>query len=162
MNRARVFITAGAAFLSAALAVMLLSDNRHNESSRSSQSLRPSQVLTWDCEYPVYKPELITITCADGGIYLQKIRWQTWSESGAEGTGIFTENLCEPSCAEGKRVEAEVRISLRDLTRFGKKHYLRALGVTAIDSKDFPWGRANGIELDVMEFAEMKESIKRG
>ena len=148
MNKSRVAITAGAVFLSAALAVSLFS-------GQETSAPTPKQILTWDCETATYKPESITITCADGGIYVEKIQWRTWGQEGATGTGIYSENLCEPNCAEGKRVTAPVDITLSNLTEQNGKHYLRTLDITTSDGKDFPWGRANSFQWDVMEFVEM-------
>ena len=147
MSKSRVAITAGAVFLSAALAVSLFS-------AQKASAPTSEQILTWDCETAVYKPESITITCADGGIYLEKIRWNTWDENGATGLGIYSENLCEPNCAEGKRVSAPVNITLSNLTEQNDKYYLRTLDITTSDGKDFPWGRTNGFEWDVMEFVD--------
>ena len=149
MSKSRVAITAGAVFLSAALAVSLFS-------TQESTTDTPEQVLTWNCELEEHKPELIFLTCADGGLYVEKIRWSSWSQEGAVGSGIFSENLCEPSCAEGQRVEAPVNLLLTNLTEQNGKYYLRTLDISTTDGKDFPWGRANGFEWDVMEFAEMK------
>jgi hypothetical protein len=116
----------------------------------------PKQILTWDCETAVYKPESITITCADGGIYVEEIQWSTWGQEGATGIGIYSENLCEPSCAEGKRVTAPVNLKLLNLTEQNDKHYLVTLDITTSDGKDFTWGRADRFQWDVMEFIEMK------
>ena len=148
MSKSRVAITAGAVFLSAALAVSLFS-------SLQSKTNTPEQVLTWDCETAQFKPESITITCADGGIFVEKIQWSTWSKEGAKGMGIYSENLCEPNCAEGERVTAPVKLTLSNLTENKGKVYLRTLDITTPDGKDFSWGRADGFQWDVMEFAEM-------
>ena len=148
MSNSRVAITAGAVFLSAALAVSLFS-------SQQSKPVTPEQVLTWDCETAQYKPEIITITCADGGIFVEKIQWSSWSQDGATGTGIYSENLCEPNCADGERVTAPVKLTLSNLTEYKGKIYLRTLDISTTDGKDFPWGRVNEFEWDVMEFAEM-------
>ena len=147
MSKSRVAITAGAVFLSAALAVSLFS-------AQKTSAPTPEQILTWDCETAVYKPKSITITCADGGIFVEKIQWSTWSKDGATGSGIFSENLCEPNCAEGKRVTAAVNLTLSNLTKQNHKHYLRTLDMTTSDGKDFPWGRTDGFLWDVMEFAQ--------
>jgi len=117
----------------------------------------PAHIYTWDCEYPEHKPTTITITCADGGISVNKIKWSTWDKSGATGTGTFNENLCEPSCVEGKEVSSLVTITLSDLKARKGKYYLRTLDISTQDGKDFPWGRANGLKWDVMEFAEMMQ-----
>jgi len=147
VSKSRVAITAGAVFLSAALAVSLFS-------AQKTSAPTPQQILTWDCETAVYKPESITITCADGGIYVEKIQWSTWGIEGATGIGIYSENLCEPNCAEGKRVTAPVKLTLSNLTEQNDKYYLRTLDITTSDGKDFPWGRTNGFEWDVMEFVD--------
>jgi hypothetical protein len=118
----------------------------------------PAHIYTWDCEYPEHKPTTITFTCADGGISVNKIKWSSWDKSGATGTGTFNENLCEPSCVEGKEVSAPVSIKLSDLTPRKGKYYLRTLDISTQDGKDFPWGIANGYHWDVMEFAEMMGS----
>jgi hypothetical protein len=145
VSKSKVTITAGAVFLSAALAVSLFS-------TKESTSITPRNVLTWDCETSAYKPESITITCADGGIYVEKIKWITWSKEGASGSGIFSENLCNPSCADGRRIEAPVNLRLTNLTEQNGKYFLRTLDITTTDGKDFPWGRADSFQWDVMEF----------
>ena len=162
MSKSRVAITAGAVFLSAALAGSLYSGRPEadqistiQESAGPIPSLNPEQILTWNCEIPEHKPESILITCADGGIYVEKIQWSTWGQEGATGIGIYSENLCEPSCAEGKRVTALVNLKLANLTEQNGKYYLRTLDITTSNGKDFPWGRTNGFQWDLMEFAEM-------
>ena len=150
MSKSRVAITAGTVFLSAALAVSLFS-------TQETTTLTPEQVLTWNCELEDQKPELIMITCADGGIYVEKIKWNMWTKDGATGIGILSENLCDPSCAEGQRVEAPVILRLSNLTEQNGKFYLRTLDISTSDGKDFPRGKTNSFQWDVMEFAERME-----
>jgi hypothetical protein len=164
VSKSRVAITAGAVFLSAALAVSLFSGRPEADQSSTIQesaspipSLNPDQVLTWNCEIPENKPEIILITCADGGIYVEKIKWSTWSKEGAGGSGIFSENLCEPSCADGKRLTAPVNLALSNLTELNDKYYLRTLDITTTDGKDFPWGKAGSFQWDVMDFAQPQD-----
>jgi hypothetical protein len=145
-SKSRVAITAGAVFLSAALAVSLFL-------SQHSKNLTPEQVLTWDCETAEYMPESITITCADGGIFVEKIQWSTWSKKGATGTGIYSENLCEPNCAEGKRVTAPIKLTLSNLTEYKSKFYLRTIDITTQNGKDFPRKRGSSFQWDVMEYS---------
>ena len=171
MSKSRVAITAGAVFLSAALVVSLFSSQESTTVTPEQvpfetpvsipADLPASKVLTWNCEIEEHKPELIFLTCADGGLYVEKIKWSTWTKDGATGSGIFSENLCEPSCAEGQRVEAEVNLSLTNLTEQNGKYYLRTLDITTANGKDFPWGRVNGFEWDVMEFEEMMDWDER-
>ena len=166
MSKSRVAITAGAVFLSAALVVVILQGSTPEPSIDAEQTpiraqasippnLPASKVLTWNCELEDQRPELIMITCADGGLYVEKIKWNTWSKEGATGVGVFSENLCEPSCAEGQRVEAEVNLRLTNLTEQNGKYYLRTLDISTADGKDFPWGGTSGFQWDVMEFGVM-------
>ena len=147
MIKSRAVFAAGAVFLSAALAVTYF--------QVQEPTIKDNQVLTWDCEFPEYKPKAITLTCADGGLYVDQISWNTWTKEGATGSGIFHENLCEPSCAEGELVSEAVKLSLSELTPRKGKFYLRTLDIETQSGKDFNWGRANGYEWDVMEFIEM-------
>jgi hypothetical protein len=147
MMKSRAVFAAGAVFLSAALAVTYF--------EVKEPAVKATEVLTWDCELPEYKPKAITLTCADGGLYVDQITWNTWTKEGATGSGIFHENLCNPSCAEGESVSEAVKLTLTELTPRKGKFYLRTLDIETQSGKDFNWGRANGYEWDVMEFIEM-------
>ena len=154
MIKSRAVFAASAVFLSAALAAsFFLHDNSHQKPA-DQLHLKPSQVLTWDCEYPEYKPETIMIYCGDGGAYISKISWNSWSQGGAIGTGEYYRNLCEPVCSDGKIVHAPVKVSLTNLTPRKGKFYLRTLDMRSVSGKDFPWGESGLFEWDVMEFAE--------
>ena len=154
MMKSRAVIAAGAVFLSAALAVSFFMTGDSSKKVAKPLKLKPSQVLTWDCEYPEYKPESIMIYCGDGGAYLDKIEWDFWSQEGASGTGEYYKNLCEPDCADGKIVHAPVNVRLSELTPRKGKYYLRTLDMSSISGKDFPWGESGVFEWDVMDFAE--------
>jgi hypothetical protein len=166
--KSRYIFTASAVFLSAALAVNFFSTEPKTPTARATATpppvtipatLKDSDVLTWDCEIPEYKPETILLTCADGGWMVHSITWSKWGTVGAEGTGIFREKLCEPSCAEGKVAEEKVTVKLSDLAERKGEFYLRTLDISTASGKDFISGRANGLEWNVMEFVEMsKES----
>ena len=144
--KSRAVFAAGAVFLSAALAVTYF--------QVKEPAVKATEVLTWDCELPEYKPKAITLTCASGGYYVDEITWNTWTKEGATGSGIFHENLCDPSCAEGESVSEAVKLTLTELTPRKGKFYLRTLDIETQSGKDFNWGRANGYEWDVMEFIE--------
>lgn len=138
MNKPRAVLAISAVFLSAALVAIYFQFQQ--------PTIKATEVLTWDCGTAVYKPESITLTCADGGWSLQAINWTSWTEKGAEGTGTFRENLCKPSCAEGEFVQAKVVAKLSDLTPYKEKFYLETVDIVTSDGKDFPWGRAGKIE----------------
>ena len=146
MIKSRAVFAASAVFLSAALAASFLLLHK--------PALKPSEVLTWDCEYPIYKPETIMIYCGDGGAYISKIRWTKWGQDGAAGMGEYYRNLCDPDCADGKIIHAPVNVSLSNLTPRKGKFYLRTLDMRSASGKDFPWGESGQFAWDVLEFAE--------
>jgi hypothetical protein len=149
MNKPKVVVTAGAVLLSAALAVtfFLSEDN--------APVVKSSEVYTWDCEYPEQKPEAITLTCADGGQYIDDITWDTWSASGAQGTGFYHVNDCDPNCAEGNFLSAPVTIQLSDLSTYQGKSYLRTMTFETTSGENLPNSGQSIYQWDVMEFAEM-------
>lgn len=147
MIKARYSVTLSAVFLSAALAVNFFA---------KPQEPTP-KVLTWNCEIPEYKPESIMLTCADGGWLVHTISWTQWGADGAEGTGIFREKLCDPSCAEGDIAQEKVKVKLSDLAERKGEFYLRTLDISTVSGKDFISGRSDGLQWDVMEFAEVMD-----
>ena len=162
--KSRYIFTASAVFLSAALAVNFFSTEPNTPTSRATATptpvtipatLKDSDVLTWNCEIPEHKPESIMLTCADGGWMVHSITWSKWGIGGAEGTGIFREKLCEPSCAEGEVAEERVKVKLSDLAEREGDFYLRTLDISTASGKDFAFGRTDGLEWDVMEFIEV-------
>ena len=164
--KARYIFAASAVFLSAALAANYFLQEPQSTTQISAAEptplviptgLKDSDVLTWNCEIPEYKPESILLTCADGGWMVHSISWSKWGISGAEGTGIFREKLCEPNCAEGEIAEEKVKVKLSDLAEIRGKFYLRTLDINTVSGKDFNSGRADGLEWDVMEFVEMSK-----
>ena len=164
--KSRYIFTASAVFLSAALAVNFFSTDSNMPTSKASATptpvaipanLKDSDVLTWNCEIPEYKPESIMLTCADGGWMAHSITWSKWGIGGAEGTGIFREKLCEPSCAEGDIAEEKVKVKLSDLAERKGEYYLRTFEINTVSGNDFISGRTNEFTWDVMEFIEVME-----
>ena len=149
MKKSHAVLTTSAVFLSAALVVSYF--------QIQEPTIKAREVLTWDCESPEYKPESITLTCADGGWSIQAITWKNWTAKGADGTGTWRENLCKPNCADGEFVEAKVNLKLSDLTPYKGKFYLKTIDITTQDGKDFPWGRSGMNTWNIMEFTEGAE-----
>jgi len=58
------------------------------------------------------KPSQITLTCADGGMYIDQIEYSSWDNSSATATGIFFSNDCEPDCASGSLISNPVKIKI--------------------------------------------------
>ena len=153
--RQRIFVVAGVSLIVASLVVGYFLTHDSQTTRVLPLHLKSSEVLTWDCEYPEYKPSTIMIFCGDGGAYVDKITWNTWGQDGAQGTGQYFKNLCQPNCAEGTIVHAPVTVSLSNLTLRKGKYYLRTLDISSQSGKDFPWGESgSGYEWDVMDFIE--------
>ncbi len=70
------------------------------------------EIYVVNCFETAQKPVELVLYCADAGQILSEIKWTTWSEPIAQGTGISYANDCEPSCAEGNDVISNVEISL--------------------------------------------------
>lgn len=49
---------------------------------------------------------------ADGGNIVGRIRWSTWTDQSASGTGTWGYNDCQPSCAEGHVTDYPATIDL--------------------------------------------------
>jgi hypothetical protein len=149
-------IIAASVFLApfALAAIFLFPESRNPKVS-------PSQVFTWDCEYPAQKPVAITLTCADGGMYLDQIDWSRWDESGARGTGTYSVNNCDPNCSEGTFLRASVNIQLKGLTQYRDKYFLRTLVIRSADGENLPGISMNLYEWDVMEFGQQMEEATK-
>jgi hypothetical protein len=70
---------------------------------------------------PTAIPSSLILACGDGGIYMQPIRWSSWSASRAVGSGVLHENNCDPDCAGGhvNIYKANVTLSGVDRTTDG-------------------------------------------
>lgn len=121
------------------------------------RKLGARNIWTYNCEIPVQLPESFYLTCADGGWYVYNIKWQSWGESEATATALFSEKVCEPNCAEGYRVEAPVKLNLTTFAKPGKKIYLTNLVIEASTEKNFADGNRS-LTWDLGEFAKMMDS----
>ena len=83
----------------------------------------PKDVYAFDCETVEIKPEALTTTCADFGIAVWKIKWSMWGADGAEGSGEFAANDCDPSCAEGSYLKVPVKVVLSDVSTNGRDYF---------------------------------------
>ena len=120
-------------------------------------ALAARNIWTYDCEIPVQLPESIYLTCADGGWYIYKIKWQSWNENNATATALFSQKVCEPNCAEGYREEAPVTLTISTFAKPGKKIFLTNLEMRASTEQSFQSGDRT-LTWDLGEFAKMMES----
>jgi len=114
-------------------------------------------IYTYDCEYLEQRPDQLTKFCADAGVLVYDIKWKSWGYNGAEGTGTYSENLCEPSCAGGKRVEEQVDLYLSGIETIEGKRVLRYLSVNTKDGILLP----NGNSYDNWDVAEFAVSMQK-
>ena len=160
MIRRKAIVGAGAVLLVAALISPLISSVFTQESDKTDQDkptptksyAKVEGIWTYDCEFPVQRPEQIMLTCADGGMIVTDIKWQTWNTKEAIGIGTYSQNMCEPNCAQGKRVEVPVRLRLSELFEYKGRNVLKSLDIKAASGRELPDGTA-GFTWDVAEFA---------
>ena len=121
------------------------------------KKLNAGNIWTYNCEIPVQLPESFLLTCGDGGWYVYNIKWQSWGKDKAEATAIYSENICEPNCAEGYRVEAPVELMISTSAKPSKKIFLTDLDMRASTEKNFKSGDRS-LSWDLGEFAKMMDS----
>ena len=155
MIRSKALVGAGAVLITAALVSPLSSalfTEERVEPAPTKSYAKVDGIWTYDCEFPVQRPEQIMLTCADGGMIVTDIKWQSWDATGATGTGTYSQNMCDPSCAEGKRVDVPVIAYLSELFEYKGRNVLRTLDIKAVSGRELPNGTA-GFTWDVAEFA---------
>jgi serine/threonine-protein kinase len=60
---------------------------------------------------PTERPDQVGFqTCADGSKDLTDLKWSSWGPRGADATGIYSHQVCEPNCAAGHRVSFQAVI----------------------------------------------------
>ena len=105
---------------------------------RTHVDIKGSNMWTHECELVVQRPEEMTGNCADFGVLVRKITWDQWSDGRAFGTGIYSENDCEPSCAQGSRHEMPVTVELGDVRKVGSKYFLTTFSFSSQTGEDLP------------------------
>ena len=155
MIRSKALLGAGAVLVTAALVGPLISalfTEERVEPAPHKGYAKVEGIWTYDCEFPVQRPEQIMLTCADGGMVVTDIKWQSWDAKGATGTGTYSQNMCDPSCAEGTRVNVPVIVNLSALFEYKGRNVLKNLDIKAVSGRELPDGTA-GFTWDVAEFA---------
>jgi hypothetical protein len=155
MKRSKALLGVSAVLVTAALVSPLISAvflEERVEPAPSKSYAKMEGIWTYDCEFPVQRPEQIMLTCADGGMIVTDIKWQSWDAKGPTGTGIYSQNMCDPSCAKGKRVDVPVNVNLSELFEYKGRNVLRTLDIKAVSGRELPNGTA-GFTWDVAEFA---------
>ena len=141
MHKNRSLIIVGAVFLSAALAAILISSNKNSLTTTQPSLAANSDVWVYDCEIPEQRPELLMLTCADGGMRLEELMWAVWDKNGAVGYGTYMENNCEPSCSEGHYSRTSVYVTLSELIESKGRSFLKTLEIRPDKDRELPRGQ---------------------
>lgn len=94
------------------------------------------QVYVYDCGIVDFKPTTMTQYCADAGVGVANIEWESWSATGATGIGNYAANDCEPSCVAGTWSYAKVDITLSKPVKDKGKTVLSRIDVQTQDPKE--------------------------
>jgi hypothetical protein len=90
-----------------------------------------------NCRHRVkIRPQRIMFACADGAFYVTGLDWGRWHRFRATGHGLFHQNDCRPSCAEGTFHTIGGRLLLkhrRHCPRF--HHYIFTRALITFDSR---------------------------
>ncbi len=97
-----------------------------------------TQVYVTNCGILDYKPTTIIKFCADAGVLISQIEWDTWSADGAAGIGEYQINDCVPSCVAGKLHFAHVDIVLSKEKSIKGKKALTFISIKTKDGKNLP------------------------
>ncbi len=97
-----------------------------------------TQAYVTNCGIIDYKPTSVLKFCADGGVAIGGIEWETWSAHGATGTGKYQINDCSPNCADGKIYYADVQIQLSKSKTLNGKDVLTFISLKTKDGKNLP------------------------
>jgi len=108
------------------------------------------QVYAFNCGIVDFKPESLTQYCADAGIGLSDIKWETWNAQGATGTAQYAINHCEPTCVDGKWSYADVNVRLSKLVHKNGKPVLSHIYYKTVDGKNLPSGKTAFEEWDLV------------
>ena len=165
-TRSKSFLIAAAVIIAIAVAITVLNSLATNQAvekirTPAEYSANPTPtksyakmtgIWTYDCEFPVQRPLQIMLTCADGGMLVTDITWNTWTSNSATGNGTYSQNMCDPNCAEGLRINVPVTIKLSGPFEYKGRNLLKTLDIQAVSGRELPNGGAN-MTWDVSEFA---------
>ncbi|WP_156959638.1 hypothetical protein [Nocardia sp. BMG51109] len=79
----------------------------------------PPEVIGCSFDKPAVRPPDLILACADLGVRVERIEWQSWGPDKAEGDGIEHLNTCDPNCAAGHFIDKPVHLILSDVIEPG-------------------------------------------
>ena len=81
--------------------------------SAALASTNTSQPLAINnCQALKFKPQKITLSCADGNTWLGKLKWSSWTKTQAVANGNYTANNCTPDCVSGHTHSVAIKVTL--------------------------------------------------
>jgi hypothetical protein len=83
-----------------------------------------------DCMHNVFRPQSITVACADDNFRVTKIRWASYGQSSASGSGRARIDTCDPDCVSGTFRTYRVRVQLSRVRQCGDVPQFTQLVVT--------------------------------
>jgi len=95
-------------------------------------------VYVYNCGIIDYKPDSMAPHCADAGVGIGNLEWETWGAKSATGTGLYGVNSCEPTCAKGKWVFVDVNVALSKSVSANGKTILSRIDIITKDKKNLP------------------------
>jgi hypothetical protein len=66
----------------------------------------------YNCNALKAKPGKIILSCGDGGTWLGKLKWSSWTNTQAVATGNYTADDCNPTCVAGHNHSVAVKVTL--------------------------------------------------
>ena len=138
-------------FLSAALTAILISSNKNSLTTTQPSLAANSDVWVYNCEIPEQRPELLMLTCGDGGMRLEDLMWAVWDKNGAVGYGTYLENDCVPDCSQGSYTPVPAYLTLSESVDHKGKIFLKTLEITADQGRELPKEQQK-IKWDLFEF----------
>jgi hypothetical protein len=77
------------------------------------------------------EPASVVVTCADSGVQVKDIQWQSWGAETATGNGTATVNTCDPDCASGTTDDyPEAQLRLTEIESCGSEQRYTKLELT--------------------------------
>ncbi len=80
--------------------------------TQASAAAAKTKVSECGLKKPTARPRSLTMTCADAGVWLNRLHWRYWGADAALAVGRSTENDCSPTCAAGKETAYPVDVLL--------------------------------------------------
>jgi hypothetical protein len=96
------------------------------------------QVYAYNCGLVDYKPISLTKDCANEGIAVGDLQWDTWGADGATGVGKYAANPCKPTCTAEAWQYVDIKVKLTKVVTDKGKKVLSQIEVTTSDGKKLP------------------------